>query len=233
MILVTGATGNIGITLVRMVLAKGAEVRVLACDPARAEEHFGRGKVEIARGDFDDPGSVARALEGATKLSLLATGPNVPAQESAAIDGAKAAGVMHIAMVSSLGVEMGVSVAARCTLPARRCSRSRASRGRSCGRSSSCRMRCGTAFDPLGGLAVPADGHRKGQPDSPGGHRGGRRGRAHDRRARGPRLQAHGRRGAHDGGRRFVGIYFSVIDEMLFVRKPSTLAIHGSNRRQA
>jgi hypothetical protein len=209
---------------VRRLLAKGAEVRVLARDPARAEERFGRGKVEIARGDSDDPGSVAPALEGATKLFLIAPGPN---RARAGVRGdRRGEGGGHIAHRHGLvagrrdgGIGSGALHASGDAPGVERTVDDPAA------------DRVHVEFVVLPRLD-PLGGHRKGQPDSPGAHRGGRRRCAHDRRTRGPGLQAHERRGARDGGRRFVAIYFSVIDEMLLVRKPSTLAIHGGNRRQ-
>jgi (4-alkanoyl-5-oxo-2,5-dihydrofuran-3-yl)methyl phosphate reductase len=51
MILVTGATGNVGTDLVPQLLAAGQAVRVLARDPAKAAR-FGN-QVQTATGDLD------------------------------------------------------------------------------------------------------------------------------------------------------------------------------------
>ena len=60
--LITGATGFIGTQLTRDLLAMGRPVRVLARNPAKALELFGRG-AEICPGDLTDPEAVARACD--------------------------------------------------------------------------------------------------------------------------------------------------------------------------
>ncbi|MEO6776829.1 MAG: NmrA family NAD(P)-binding protein, partial [Kofleriaceae bacterium] len=60
MILVTGATGNIGGALVSMLLATGHEVRVLTRDAARVTASG----VEIVIGDLEQPATLAPALAG-------------------------------------------------------------------------------------------------------------------------------------------------------------------------
>lgn len=103
MILVTGATGKVGGEVVKQLLAKGEPVRVLARSPEKARSRFGDG-VEVARGDFGDPASVAAALEGVDRLFLLPpNSPEQPAQERGAIEAAKRAGVRRVVKLSALG----------------------------------------------------------------------------------------------------------------------------------
>ncbi len=71
MILVTGATGAIGSLVVKQLSAQGVTVRALVRDMAKAEPLQGKG-VQLAQGDFDQPESLARALDGVTSVFLLA-----------------------------------------------------------------------------------------------------------------------------------------------------------------
>ncbi|MFE4517425.1 SDR family oxidoreductase [Kitasatospora sp. NPDC056783] len=69
MIMVTGATGNIGRALLDGLGASGAgPVRGLTRDAARARLPAG---VEVCEGDFADPASLAPALDGARALFLV------------------------------------------------------------------------------------------------------------------------------------------------------------------
>jgi uncharacterized protein YbjT (DUF2867 family) len=98
--LVTGATGTVGRHVVRALAARQVPVRALVRDPGRAAPVLGPG-VDLATGDFTDPGSLDRALSGVDRL-FLACG-NVPGQvgyECATIDAAKAAGVTRVVKLS-------------------------------------------------------------------------------------------------------------------------------------
>ncbi len=101
MILVTGATGNIGRELVRELDEKCADYRILVRDPARAAGLPGRGERIV--GDLGDPATLIPAFDGADKLFLLT--PGIGTEHTAnAVAAAKAAGVEHIAHVSSFNV---------------------------------------------------------------------------------------------------------------------------------
>ena len=67
MIVVAGGTGTLGTRLVARLAEQGLAVRVLTRDPARAQHLAGRG-VEVVRGDVRDPGSLTRALRGASTV---------------------------------------------------------------------------------------------------------------------------------------------------------------------
>ncbi|MCC3765082.1 NAD(P)H-binding protein [Glycomyces sp. TRM65418] len=72
-ILITGATGNIGRHIIRLLTAADHSVRALTRDPAKADLPAG---VEVRAGDFTDFASLEAALEGATALHLMtAFGP--------------------------------------------------------------------------------------------------------------------------------------------------------------
>ncbi|MFI7399990.1 NmrA family NAD(P)-binding protein [Streptomyces sp. NPDC049541] len=89
MIVVTGATGNVGRALVERLVADGRPVRALTRDPQRAELPAG---AEVVRLQHDRPEAL---FEGATKLFLyVQAGTDLPAA-------ARAAGVRHVVLLSS------------------------------------------------------------------------------------------------------------------------------------
>jgi uncharacterized protein YbjT (DUF2867 family) len=70
MLLLTGATGLVGSTLLRRLLAEGTEVRCLVRDPRRLGTQ--RVRVQIALGDLTDPPSFRNALRGVDTVVHLA-----------------------------------------------------------------------------------------------------------------------------------------------------------------
>jgi uncharacterized protein YbjT (DUF2867 family) len=101
MILVTGATGNTGSQVVRALVEAGAPVRAFVRDPERARERLGE-DVEQAVGDFDDPPSFRRALDGVADVLLsCADDPRRVGWETRAIADAAAAGVRRIVRLST------------------------------------------------------------------------------------------------------------------------------------
>src|SRR3954453_9368057 len=71
-ILLTGATGNVGSQVLRRLTARGERVRVLVRDPRRLGSE--RVRVQIALGDLSDPASFRNALRGVeTVVHLAAT----------------------------------------------------------------------------------------------------------------------------------------------------------------
>ncbi|WET77676.1 NAD(P)H-binding protein [Amycolatopsis sp. QT-25] len=68
MILVTGATGRVGGSVVSQLLDKGVPVRALVRDPQRAALPGG---VQVVRGDLADPASLGPALEGVDSVFLV------------------------------------------------------------------------------------------------------------------------------------------------------------------
>ncbi|MFD7716844.1 NAD(P)H-binding protein [Streptomyces sp. NPDC059814] len=103
MILVTGATGNIGQELTRQLDARGAKLRLLVRDPARAAGLPDR--AERAVGDLGEPSTLTPAFAGADTLFLLTQGIGTD-YTTAAIAAAEAAGVHHIVHLSSLHVTL-------------------------------------------------------------------------------------------------------------------------------
>ena len=99
MILVTGATGNVGSEAVQLLADRGEPVRALVRRPDRAPG----GAVDVAIGDFESPHTLDEAMRGITTVVLVS--PAVPAQEVAVIDSAIRAGVGHILKISSKASE--------------------------------------------------------------------------------------------------------------------------------
>jgi uncharacterized protein YbjT (DUF2867 family) len=75
MILVTGATGNVGGEVVTALAARGAEVRAVVRDPSRARLPAG---VDIVQGDLELPESLTPALDGAHAVFLLGGWGDMP-----------------------------------------------------------------------------------------------------------------------------------------------------------
>jgi NADH dehydrogenase len=69
-ILLTGATGNVGSQILRRLTARGERVRVLVRDPRRLGSE--RVRVQIALGDLSDPTSFRNALRGVETVIHLA-----------------------------------------------------------------------------------------------------------------------------------------------------------------
>jgi uncharacterized protein YbjT (DUF2867 family) len=100
MILVTGATGNVGRQAVFQLLAAGADVRALTRGPASASLPEG---VEVVRGDLADPASLDAALDGIESVFLV--WPTLSADHAApATIEAIAKHARHIVYVSARGV---------------------------------------------------------------------------------------------------------------------------------
>ncbi|GJD79054.1 SDR family oxidoreductase [Methylobacterium gregans] len=107
-ILVTGATGRVGRHVVEQLAKRGAGVRVLTRDPAKAR--FSEG-VEIAKGNLLDIDSVRAAFSGVSTLFLLnaVTGDEFT-QALITLNVAREAGVDRVVYLSVFGADRAVNV---------------------------------------------------------------------------------------------------------------------------
>ncbi|MGR6918250.1 NAD(P)H-binding protein [[Actinomadura] parvosata] len=99
MILVTGATGNVGRHLVDLLLQAGEQVRAISRNPERAGLPDG---VEVVRADLSSPDDLRAALRGARRAYLFPAAGQV----RGFLDEAKHAGVGHVVLLSALAVNM-------------------------------------------------------------------------------------------------------------------------------
>ncbi|KAA2258064.1 NAD(P)H-binding protein [Solihabitans fulvus] len=96
MIVVTGATGNVGRTLVHALAEAGAQVTAVSRGPADTGLPKG---VRHRQADLADPESLRPVLDGADALFLLVAGDS----PHGILDAAKAGGVRRVVLLSSQG----------------------------------------------------------------------------------------------------------------------------------
>ncbi len=107
MILVTGATGLNGSTLVRRLSAKGVPVRALVRSTARAAGISSLPKVEIVEGDMARPETLTGALRGVDRAMLISSSdPAMLEVQSNFIEAARKAGVTHVVKLSGIIAEL-------------------------------------------------------------------------------------------------------------------------------
>ncbi|MGJ5068711.1 SDR family oxidoreductase [Bradyrhizobium oligotrophicum] len=107
-ILVTGATGNVGRRVVEQLVKRGADVRALVRDPAKANFPAG---VQIAQGDLLDIDSLRGAFSGVSTLFLLnAVTSDEFTQALVALNIAREAGIERIVYLSVIHSDVYVNV---------------------------------------------------------------------------------------------------------------------------
>jgi uncharacterized protein YbjT (DUF2867 family) len=100
-ILVTGASGVLGRTIVTAFTKAGLPVRQAVRNSGKA-----RPGVDSLRLDYSEPATIGPALAGMGGLLLMAPSldPNAPAELGPVVAHAKEAGVQHIVFISAFGV---------------------------------------------------------------------------------------------------------------------------------
>jgi uncharacterized protein YbjT (DUF2867 family) len=107
-ILVTGATGNVGRHVVNQLVQRGAPVRALVRNPAKADFPVG---VDIVQGDLLDVDALRRAFDGVSTLFLLnAVVPDEFTQALVTLNVAREAGVQRIVYLSVIHSDVYVNV---------------------------------------------------------------------------------------------------------------------------
>jgi NAD(P)H dehydrogenase (quinone) len=101
MILVTGATGNLGKAVINSLLAKGiaaTDIAALVRDESKATELKAKG-IQVKLGDYQEVNSLKSAFQGVDKLLLISSSADIVdrfGQHKNAIDAAKETGVSHL-----------------------------------------------------------------------------------------------------------------------------------------
>lgn len=105
MILVTGATGTIGSSVLRRLSEAGVRTRALSRDPSRGAP---LPHVEWAKADLSQPETLLPAFEDADRLFLLTgNARNLANLQKNALEAAVAAGVDHVVKLSARGAQPG------------------------------------------------------------------------------------------------------------------------------
>jgi uncharacterized protein YbjT (DUF2867 family) len=107
-ILVTGSTGTVGRHVVEQLVKRGAHVRALVRDPAKAQFPA---TVQVVKGDLLDVDSLAAAFEGVSTLFLLnGVVPDEFTQALIALNKAREVGIERLVYLSVINSDVSVNV---------------------------------------------------------------------------------------------------------------------------
>jgi len=103
MILVTGATGQHGSRLLRLLSTRGVAARAMVRTPAKADAIAKLAHVEIVQADMAQPDTLAPALRGVERAILISSAtPDMLEVQSNFIAAARKAGVRHVVKLSGI-----------------------------------------------------------------------------------------------------------------------------------
>ena len=101
MILITGATGNNGIEIVKLLSRRGVPCRALVRTAEKSGMLSGLPGVEVVYGDFAYPETLAQALKGIDRALLISSAdPRLPELQGNFVQAAKRAGVPYVVKFS-------------------------------------------------------------------------------------------------------------------------------------
>jgi uncharacterized protein YbjT (DUF2867 family) len=110
-ILITGATGSVGKELTKYLSAKGILFRAMVRSLEDAREIASLPGADLIQGNFDDPQSVKKAVEGIEKVFLLTnSSEKAEKQQCAFVDIAAHTGVKHVVKLSQWGADINSPV---------------------------------------------------------------------------------------------------------------------------
>lgn len=105
MILITGATGNVGVELVKRLSECGEPIRAFVRSRARSQSIASAG-IELVEGDFARIETFAPALAGVDRLFLLIpSSSEVEKQQRNFVDAARRSQIRHIVKLSQLAAD--------------------------------------------------------------------------------------------------------------------------------
>jgi uncharacterized protein YbjT (DUF2867 family) len=111
MILITGASGNVGTELARVLKSRGVPFRAMVRSPEVAKRIDILADAELVAGDFNDSATVARALARIERAFLLTpSSEQAEAQQSEFVEVARREGVGHIVKLSQWAADAGSPV---------------------------------------------------------------------------------------------------------------------------
>jgi uncharacterized protein YbjT (DUF2867 family) len=103
MILVTGATGSNGAELLKLLSSRGVPVRAMSRAPKKITRLPG---VETVAGNFDDPASIERALDGIERAFLVTNSTErAEDQQCDFVTVARRAGLQYIVKLSQYAAD--------------------------------------------------------------------------------------------------------------------------------
>ena len=105
-LLITGATGMIGSLLTDALVARGVEFSMMLRPGASGDRNGGMPGVTSTEGDFDDPASLRRALDGVDRAFLVTNSTErTETQQVAFVEAAQAQRVGHVVYLSQLAAD--------------------------------------------------------------------------------------------------------------------------------
>lgn len=105
-ILITGATGNIGSELTKLLAQRGIPFRAMVRNPNQESALTALPGAELVAGDFNDSASLASAMQGIERTFLLTpSSEQAEEQQLRFVDEARKAGVRHLVKLSQLAAD--------------------------------------------------------------------------------------------------------------------------------